>query len=119
MFSLLALSLALATSSSAPQAIAVDDAELLSTKPAGSVQSIPNFMAPRERDESFHPMGISPASDICYRIRAYIFSKGAHPKLLRETTCGPKAPTARQTDGFKPQFAPASARESGTPDPPR
>jgi hypothetical protein len=55
---------------------------------------------------SFDAMEIQPESDICYKIRAYIFSQGSHPKLLRETTCGPKAPEARQTDGFKPQLVP-------------
>ncbi len=55
---------------------------------------------------SFDAMEVRPESDICYKIRAYIFSQGSHPKLLRETTCGPKAPEARQTDGFKPQLMP-------------
>jgi hypothetical protein len=55
---------------------------------------------------SFDAVEVRPESDICYKIRAYIFSQGSHPKLLRETTCGPKAPEARQTDGFKPQLVP-------------
>ena len=55
---------------------------------------------------SFDAMEVRPESDICYKIRAYIFSQGSHPKLLGETTCGPKAPEARQTEGFKPQLMP-------------
>ena len=58
------------------------------------------------RSKPFDAMEIQPESAICYKIRAYIFSRGPHPKLLRETTCGPKAPEARQTDGFKPQLMP-------------
>jgi hypothetical protein len=58
------------------------------------------------RSNSFDAMDIQPESGICYKIRAYIFSQGSQPKLLRETTCGPKAPEARQTDGFKLQLVP-------------
>ena len=48
---------------------------------------------------------IRPNSDICYKIRAYIFSKGRNPRFLRETTCGPKAPDAKDVDS-KPGFMP-------------
>ncbi len=69
---------------------------------------IPVQMAEEQqaRSKPFDAMEIRPESDICYKIRAYIFSQGSHPKLLRETTCGPKAPEARQTDGFKLQLVP-------------
>src|SRR5215472_10441488 len=59
---------------------------------------------------------IRPNSDICYKIRAYIFTKGRNPQFLRETTCGPKAPGTKKLDG-KPGFMPLDlkARPESTP----
>jgi hypothetical protein len=58
-----------------------------------------------QQAESFDPIFIQPDSEICYKIRAYIFSTGSNPKLLRETTCGPKRPSSKKIDG-KPEFVP-------------
>jgi hypothetical protein len=65
----------------------------------------------QQATKSFDAMEVHPASDICYKIRAYIFSQGSHPKLLRETTCGPKAPVARQVDGSKPHLVPLDVKD--------
>jgi hypothetical protein len=51
---------------------------------------------------SLDPMEMHPASDVCYKIRAYVFSQGATPRFLRETTCGPKVSQTRKTNGHKP-----------------
>jgi hypothetical protein len=54
------------------------------------------------QSESFDAMAIHPGTDICYKIRAYIFSTGPVPKLLRETTCGPKRGELKSVEGAKP-----------------
>jgi len=61
---------------------------------------------------------IRPNSDICYKIRAYIFTKDRNPQFLRETTCGPIAPSTKKLDG-KPGFMPLGlkARPESTPQP--
>ena len=57
---------------------------------------------------SFDPIAIQPDSDVCYKIRAYIFSTGSHPRLIRETTCGPRRPSAKKID--KPEFLPLGVK---------
>jgi hypothetical protein len=54
------------------------------------------------QSELFDAMAIHPDTDICYKIRAYIFSTGPVPKLLRETTCGPKRGEVKSVEGAKP-----------------
>ena len=102
MVSLLALSLALAAPASATQAATdgVDPVRLAANVVAQMQLETPMLTgtdAPPQIDE----MTIRPDASVCYKIRAFIFSKGQNPKLLRETTCGPKAATERQTDGLK------------------
>ena len=54
---------------------------------------------------------VSTPVDVCYKIRAYIFSSSPTPRLLRETTCGPKRPTARNVEGAKPKLVPIDVEE--------
>lgn len=54
---------------------------------------------------------IHPNSDVCYKIRAYIFSRGRNPKFLRETTCGPITPSTKKMNG-KPGVMPLDIRVS-------
>ena len=105
MVSLLALSLALSTPPAAVQNAAVANDRVV-TQSSTSVQlqqGSPRIVL-EEPTQSFDPIVIEPDSDICYKIRAYIFSKGSNPKLLRETTCGPMAPSTKKID--KPGFMP-------------
>ena len=55
---------------------------------------------------SFDAMEIHPEGDICFKIRAYIFSSGPVPKLMRETTCGPKRGVLKSIDSAKPKLLP-------------
>jgi hypothetical protein len=117
MVSLLALALALSAPVGATQTAAV------ASGPAGTQSS----SVPVEQDlfrgtadeaeEPFDSIVVQPDSDICYKIRAYIFSKSSNPRLIRETTCGPTAPSARKIDG-KPGFMPLDikVKPDGTPD---
>ena len=115
MVSLLVLSLAL----SAPAAVTQNGA--LANDP-GAEQSSPSVQVHQdsppivleEPAQSFDPTTIQPDSGICYKIRAYIFSKGSNPKLLRETTCGPTRPTARQLEGIQPKFVPLDVKDKST-----
>jgi len=119
MFSLLMLSLMLSAPTAADQsAVVSNDPSVVPTPPVVLVQQESPLIIEQEPVQSFDALQIHPESDICYRIRAFIFSEGTHPKFLRETTCGPKAPTARQTDGFKPGLVPLNVREKAT-DPPQ
>jgi hypothetical protein len=63
------------------------------------------------QSESFDAMAIHPDADICYKIRAYIFSTGPMPKFLRETTCGPKHGELTRLEGEKPKLVPIDAGE--------
>jgi hypothetical protein len=107
MLSLLFLSSALAAAPwVAPQATASNDSPLTSPPPLVLVRPDAQMLNQQESDPSRDAMEFHPSSDICYKIRAYIFSTGSNPRFLRETTCGPRAPTAKSTDGFKPRLVP-------------
>ena len=109
MLSLLTLSLALST----PAAVAAQ-AQVTATNPLvvpsqSFVLVQPNGPMTVEEEEAARPfdnMEIHPDKGVCYKIRAYIFTKGQNPRFLRETTCGPKVPTVRKMDGTKPGFMP-------------
>src|SRR5271165_6724674 len=107
MLSLLALSLALSTPASATQTVTPSDPlvspdqSLVLIQPNG-----PMIVEEEEAARPFDDMEIHPDTDVCYKIRAYIFTKGRNPQFLRETTCGPKVPTVRKMDGTKPGFMP-------------
>ena len=109
MFSLLLLSMALSAPATATpvSAVAVNPGQLDSSD---LVQMQFGSPEPRteERAQGADSMAIHPDPSVCYKIRAYIFSEGHNPKLLRETTCGPKAANSRQTDGF--QLVPTSQK---------
>ena len=109
MLSLLALSLALSTpvSAAAQTPVAANNPLVVPSQPFVLVQ--PNGPMIVEEEDAVRPfddMEIHPNSDVCYKIRAYIFTKGRNPRFLRETTCGPKVPTVRKMDGTKPGFMP-------------
>jgi hypothetical protein len=102
MVGLLMLSLALSAPASASQAVAVANGRDLS-QPVSIGQDSPMTV---QSAESFDPIAIQPDSEICYKIRSYIFSTGSNPKLLRETTCGPKRPITKKKDGGQPKLVP-------------
>lgn len=101
MFSLLVVSLALSTAASvsaqAPVASAdpllVPSQPFVLTQPDGPIQEFDN-------------LEIRPESDVCYKIRAFLFTEGRNPRFLRETTCPPTRANARQTNGTKPGLMP-------------
>jgi hypothetical protein len=107
MVSLLVLSLAL----SAPAAAAQNAAVGTQSAPSVQPQQQDSLIGPEEPTRSFDPMVIQPDSEICYKIRAYIFSKGPSPRMIRETTCGPKRPSARQVDGAQPKVVPLDVKD--------
>jgi hypothetical protein len=96
MVGLLILSLAL----SAP-AVALDQ-NLPSTEVKPLLPQGFEFTDQQAPASSFDKMELHPASGICYKIRAYVFSQDANPKFLRETTCGPNVSQTRKTNGYKP-----------------
>jgi hypothetical protein len=96
MLGLLVLSLAL----SAPAAAASADASTVQAVPSGQPDSLMTVETASPR--SIDNMELHPSSDVCYKIRAYVFSQDANPKFLRETTCGPKVSQTRKTHGYKP-----------------
>jgi len=106
MFSLLVFSLVLLAPAAAAEKTAPGNLPLSPSQSFDQVQ--PNGPAIIEEGPllPFDPMEIHPDPDTCYRIRAYIFSQGRHPKFLRETTCGPSTPSARKMDGMKPGVMP-------------
>ena len=113
MISLLVLSLALSAPSAAVQAsTGTSDPLAASSQPFGLGQSDAPLTLEQETAGQFDTMEIHPGSDICYKIRAFIFSQGAHPRLLRETTCGPKAPAAKSIEGAKPKLLPLNATDN-------
>ena len=115
MFSLLVLSLALSAPSAAVQeSTAANDPPLPSSQPFVLIQpDMPTKIEP-ETQPHFDAMEIHPDSDICYKIRAFIFSQGSHPRLQRETTCGPKAPTSKNVEGAKPKLVPLHTKDEPT-----
>jgi hypothetical protein len=54
-------------------------------------------------------MAIADDSDICYKIRAYIFERDDDhaPKLVGSTTCGPKAPHTKNAAWPDAKLVPA------------
>jgi hypothetical protein len=112
MVSLLVVSLALSASAAATQTVAApNDSVVAQSSQSVELQQGSRRIALEEPTGSFDPIAIQPDSDICYKIRAYIFSKGSNPKLIRETTCGPKRPSARQVDGAQPKLMPLDAKD--------
>ena len=111
MVSLLVLSLALSESAAATQHATVANDPVLAQSPPSvhGQQGLPRLVL-EEPAEPFDPIVIQPDSDICYKIRAYIFSRGSNPRLLRETTCGPIRPTARQLEGAEPKLVPLGVK---------
>jgi hypothetical protein len=112
MISLLVLSLALSAPATAVQApTAPNDPLGASSQPLAQVQPEMPMKVEPETAGQFDTMETHPDSDICYKIRAFIFSQGTHPKLLRETTCGPKAPTTKSIEIAKPKLLPLDATD--------
>ena len=111
MVSLLVLSLALSPPAAATQNATVANHPILAQSPPSLhvQQELPRLVL-EEPAEPFDPIVIQPDSDICYKIRAYIFSKGSNPRLLRETTCGPIRPTAQQLEGAEPKLVPLGVK---------
>jgi hypothetical protein len=103
MVGLLILSLALSAPAAAAQNASVGTQSAPSVQPPQQVDSL---IALEQPTRSFDPIVVQPDSEICYKIRAYIFTKGSNPKLIRETTCGPKRPSARQVEGAQPKLMP-------------
>ena len=112
MLRLLALSLVLSVPSAAAQTAVVPGDGLTVEVPSLPAQShLPLFRPMDEPMAVADPIAIQPDSGICYKIHAYIFSTDAVPKLLKETTCGPKRPVAKSVGGFKPRLVPLDVRE--------
>ena len=112
MFSLLLLSMVLSAPSAAAQtAVAASYPLVAQTEPLFLVGPEAPQIVVNESVQSFDRMAIQPDSDICYKIRAYIFSTGPVPKLLRETTCGPKRATTKSVDGANPKLVPIDTKE--------
>ena len=111
MVSYLVLSLALSVPAAATQAATVaNEPAVTQSSPSVQLQQDSPPIVPEEPKQSFDPIVIQPDSDICYKIRAYIFSKGSNPRLLRETTCGPIRPTAQQLEGAEPKLVPLGVK---------
>lgn len=107
MLSLLMLSLSLSTAAAAQGSAAPSHPVAIPSQPFILVQpSGPMIIEDEEVVRPFDDMEIHPDKDTCYRIRAYLFTKGRNPQFLRETTCGPNLPTARKMKGTKPGFMP-------------
>jgi hypothetical protein len=115
MFSLLLLSTILAASSAAAQP-AMAPGDLFAVEPPPLVlarHGLPEQMIEEQQQKPtrFDAIEIYPEGDICFKIRAYVFSAGPVPKLLRETTCGPKRGEVKSIGGAKPKLVPIDARE--------
>ena len=72
---------------------------------------LPQQMIEELRVRTSDPLEARPDTDICYKIRAYIFSKGSNPKLVRETTCGPSHAATKKGEGSEPRLVPLIASE--------
>jgi hypothetical protein len=123
MFSLLLLSLVLsapaAAVSQAAQLAVVPQPDALAADASTLRQRADGFTFKDESSPSFDAMEIHPDTDVCFKIRAYIFSTGPVPKLLRETTCGPKRGEVKSIGGAKPKLVPIDAREKPSASPER
>lgn len=106
MLSLLMLSLSLSTAAAAQPAAAANHPVAAASQPFVLVEPQGPTIIDEEAVRPFDDMAIHPDKNVCYRIRAYLFTKGRNPKFLRETTCGPELPTAKKLDGTKPGFMP-------------
>lgn len=73
-----------------------------SSSPSQSFQIMPT--SPRD-DGAFLP-----PSDICYKIRAYIFKRDDDhaPEMVRSTTCGPRVPHTKNITGPPAKLVPAN-----------
>lgn len=121
MVSLLLLAMALSAPLSTAQTAVVPD-EPLVVERAPLVfmhHGVPQQMIEEQQTQSFDAMEIRPDTDICYKIRAYVFSKGPVPELLRETTCGPKRAAAKSVEGVRPRLVPRDDGEKSTAVPER
>ena len=115
MVSLLVLSLALSGPVAATQdGVVASNPAVTQSSPSPQVEQQSPLIKVGEPAQAFDPIVVQPDSDICYKIRAYIFSKGSNPRLLRETTCGPTRPTARQLEGMQPKFVPLDVKDKST-----
>ena len=111
MLSLLMLSLSLSTVAAAEVSAAPNQPLGVPSKPFVLVQpNGPMIIEDEEVVRPFDNVEIHPDRDTCYRIRAYLFTKGRNPQFLRETTCGPNPPTAKKMHGTKPGFIPLELR---------
>jgi hypothetical protein len=116
MFNLLLLSLALSAPSAAVQAGVSPDAPLTVEQPPSVLlhHGMPLQLIEEQPAKAYEVRTVPSGEDICFKIRAYVFSKGPDPKLLRETTCGPLPATTKRIDGSKPRLVPLDANGDGT-----
>jgi hypothetical protein len=115
MVSLLVLSMVLSAPADAAQDSVFASDPLVASTPQ-TVLNVPESFVMTEGNPSgsLDLMQLRPESGICYKIRAFIFSQNSHPKLLRETTCGPKAPAAKSIEGARPKLLPLDAKDTPT-----
>ncbi len=118
MLSLLLLSMALsASAASAPTAVAPDGPLAVEQPPLVLLHhGMPQQLIEEQRAQSFDANDVRkvPADEeICFKIRAYVFSKGPDPKFVRQTTCGPLPATTKRIDGSKPKLVPLDASGDG------
>jgi hypothetical protein len=101
MVSLLVVSLVLSTTASIPTQVPAAPADplLVASQPFVLIQ-------PNGPVQPFDNMEIHPDPEVCYKIRAYWFTKGQNPRFLRETTCGPTRTNAKQMREAKPGLMP-------------
>lgn len=112
MVSLLILSLALSAPVAATQTgVVASNPAVTQSSPSAEGQQESPLIEVEKPTQSLDPIVIQPDSDICYKIRAYVFSKGSNPRLLRETTCGPNRPAARQLEGTQPKLVPLEVKD--------
>lgn len=123
MYSLLLLSTMLAATSGAAQS-ASTPGDIFAVEPPALV--LAHHEAPeqtigehQQQPTRFDAMEIYPEGDICFKIRAYVFSAGPVPKLLRETTCGPKRGEVKSIGGAKPKLVPIDDQDKTTAAPQR
>jgi hypothetical protein len=123
MFSLLLLSLVLSAPAAAVPQVAqlavVPQPDALAGNASTLRQRADGFTFKGESSPSFDAMEIRPNVDVCFKIRAYVFSTGPVPKLLQETTCGPKRGEVKSIGGAKPKLVPVDAGEKPSAAPER
>ena len=117
MVSLLLLSLVLSTPATATQAAMPSNPLAVQPPSTDDVRPEMRLLVEEPEAESFDAMAIHPDADICYKIRAYIFSTGPNPKLLRETTCGPTRSELKKLQGEKPKLVPLNVEDTPTGSP--